>query len=75
MLAYCDKIADAIRKAMIRSDPDGIIGPVGQIKMDLHPVGWILCQHQENYDGVGHERQGLLSNSRRAAYDGFGRKR
>ena len=39
MLAYCDKIADAIRKAMIRSDPDGIIGPVGQIKMDLDPVG------------------------------------
>ena len=39
MLAYCDKIADSIRKAMIRSDPDGIIGPVGPIKMDLHPVG------------------------------------
>ena len=39
MLAYCDKIADSIRKAMICSDPDGIIGPVGPIKMDLHPVG------------------------------------
>ena len=39
MLAYCDKIADSIRKAMIRSDPDGIIGPVGPIKMDLDPVG------------------------------------
>jgi len=39
MLAYCDKIADSIRKAMIQSDPDGIIGPVGPIKMDLHPVG------------------------------------
>ena len=38
-LAYCDKIADSIRKAMIKSDPDGIIGPVGPIKMDLHPVG------------------------------------
>ena len=38
-LAYCDKIADAIRKALIKSDPDGIIGPVGPIKMDLHPVG------------------------------------
>ena len=39
MLAYCDKIADSIRKAMIKSDSDGIIGPVGPIKMDLHPVG------------------------------------
>lgn len=37
-LAYCDKIADSIRKAMIKSDPDGIIGPVGPIKMDLHPT-------------------------------------
>jgi len=39
MLAYCDKIADSIRRAMIKSDPDGIIGLVGPIKMDLHPVG------------------------------------
>jgi hypothetical protein len=39
MLAYCDKIADSIRRAMIKNDPDGIIGPVGPIKMDLHPVG------------------------------------
>ena len=38
-LAYCDKIADSIRKALIKSDPDGIIGPVGPIKMDLHPTG------------------------------------
>lgn len=41
MLAYCDKIADSIRTALIKSDPDGIIGPVGPIKMDLHPTeGW-----------------------------------
>jgi len=38
-LAYCDKIADSIRKALIKSDPDGIIGPVGPIEMDLHPEG------------------------------------
>jgi len=37
-LAYCDKIADSIRKALLKSDPDGIIGPVGPIKMDLHPT-------------------------------------
>jgi hypothetical protein len=37
-LAYCDKIADSIRKALIKSDPDGIIGPVGPIQMDLHPT-------------------------------------
>ena len=38
-LAYCDKIADSIRKALLKSDPDDIIGPVGPIEMDLHPVG------------------------------------
>ena len=38
-LAYCDKIADSIRTALIKSDPTGIIGPVGPIKMDLDPVG------------------------------------
>ena len=37
-LAYCDKIADSIRKALIKNDPDGIIGPVGPIQMDLHPT-------------------------------------
>jgi hypothetical protein len=37
-LAYCDKIADSIRKALIQSDPTGIIGPVGPIQSDLHPT-------------------------------------
>ena len=37
-LAYCDKIADSIRKALIKPDPDNIIGPVGPVKMDLHPT-------------------------------------
>lgn len=37
MLAYCDKIASVIRKALLKYDEDGIIGPVGPISMDLHP--------------------------------------
>jgi len=37
-LAYCDKIADSIRKALVKADPTGIIGPVGPIEMDLHPT-------------------------------------
>ena len=41
-LAYCDKIADTIRKALASRDPDGLIGEVGSIKWDLHPVeGWM----------------------------------
>lgn len=43
MLAYCDKIADVIRKSLLKYDPDNIIGLVGPIKMDLHPVeGYFL---------------------------------
>ena len=38
-LAYCDKIADVIRKALDSRDPDGIIKEVGRIQMDLHPEG------------------------------------
>ena len=38
MLVYCDKIADVVRKALLKYDPDGIVGLVGQIKMDLHPT-------------------------------------
>lgn len=37
MLAYCDKIAYTIRNALVKYDPDGIIGLVDGIKMDLHP--------------------------------------
>ena len=36
-LAYCDKIADVIRKSLLKYDADGIVGLVGPIKMDLHP--------------------------------------
>ena len=39
MLAYCDKIADTIRKSLLKHDPDGIIGLVDGIKWDLHPEG------------------------------------
>ena len=38
-LAYCDKIADTIKKALDSRDPDGIIREVGRIEMDLDPVG------------------------------------
>jgi hypothetical protein len=43
-LAYCDKIADTIRKALVKYDTDGILnGPVGPIKSDLDPVGgWFV---------------------------------
>lgn len=42
-LAYCDRIAAAIREALIKSDPVGIIGPVGPIQSDLDPVGgWFV---------------------------------
>ena len=38
-LAYCDKIADVIRKSLLKYDPDDIIGLVGPVKFDLHPDG------------------------------------
>jgi hypothetical protein len=43
MLAYCDKIADIIRKSLLSYDPDNIVGLVGAVKMDLHPLeGYFL---------------------------------
>lgn len=38
MLAYCDKIADQIRKSLLKYDPDNIIGLVDAVRMDLHPT-------------------------------------
>jgi len=41
-LAYCDKIADTIQKALkvaVALDTDGIVAEVGKIEWDLHPVG------------------------------------
>ena len=37
-LAYCDRIAAAIREALVKSDPVGIIAQVGRVEMDLHPT-------------------------------------
>ena len=37
-LAYCDKIADVVRKALLKYDPDNIIGLIGPIEYDLHPT-------------------------------------
>ena len=43
MLAYCDKIADVCRKALMQFDSDNIIGLVGPVEMDLHPTeGWFV---------------------------------
>lgn len=43
MLAYCDKIADVIRKALLKYEPDDIVAQVGPIKMDLHPkLGYFM---------------------------------
>ena len=38
-LAYCDKIADTIKKALDSRDPDGIISEAGRIKWDLDSRG------------------------------------
>ena len=37
MLAYCDKIADVVRKSLLKYDPDGIVSFVNGVSMDLHP--------------------------------------
>lgn len=43
MLAYCDKIADVVRSALLKYDPDNIIESVGNVKLDLHPTeGYML---------------------------------
>jgi len=38
MLAYCDKIADTVRKSLLKYDPDGIIGLIEPTQWDLHPT-------------------------------------
>jgi len=43
MLAYCDKIADTVRRALSQDDEDGIIAMCSFPKMDLHPTeGYFL---------------------------------
>ncbi len=56
MMVYCDKIADTVRKALLKYDSDGIIGPVEGIKSDLHPKGgWFVSPKKtiELYDMNG----------------------
>jgi len=38
-VAYCDKIADVCRNALLKYDPDQIIGFVSNIKLDLSNEG------------------------------------
>ena len=43
MLAYCDFIADTIKKAFTNDKPENLIAQVGSVKMDLHPIdGYFL---------------------------------
>jgi len=46
MLAYCDKIADTIQKALkvaVSLDKDEIIADVSGVQLDLHPTeGWFV---------------------------------
>lgn len=43
MIAYCDKIADVVRKALLKYDQDDIIGLIEPIEWDLHPTeGYML---------------------------------
>ena len=39
MIAYCDKIAYVVRQALLKYDPDEIIGLVEPIKWDLDNYG------------------------------------
>lgn len=50
MLAYCDKIADTIRKSLLKYDPDNIIGLVDRVKMDLHPTEGYFVSTKKTID-------------------------
>ena len=50
MLAYCDKIADTIRKALLKYDEDQIIGLVDRVKMDLHPTEGYFVSTKKTID-------------------------
>ena len=49
-MAYCDKIASVIRKALLKSDPDNIIGLVDRVKMDLHPTEGYFVSTKKTLD-------------------------
>jgi hypothetical protein len=43
LLRYCDYIAHRIQRALSTEDSEQIIGKVGSVKSDLHPVGgWMV---------------------------------
>jgi len=46
-LVYTDKFAAAIKDALNRHDPDGIIAGCGSVRLDLHPVGGYLVSHKK----------------------------
>jgi hypothetical protein len=50
MLAYCDKIADTVRKSLLKYDPDGIICFVEPIKWDLHPEGGYMLSTKKTIE-------------------------
>jgi hypothetical protein len=55
-LAYCDKIADTIRRALLKHDADQILGPVGKTEWDLHPTEGYLVSTKKSmvmYDTNG----------------------
>jgi len=49
-LAYCDKIADVVRKALLKYDPDNIIGLIDPIKWDLHPTKGYFVSTKKTID-------------------------
>ena len=50
MLAYCDKIADTIRKSFLQYDPDHIIGLVKGVEWDLHPEGGYMVSTKKTIE-------------------------
>jgi hypothetical protein len=50
MMVYCDKIASVIRQALLKSDPDNIIGFVYPVKMDLHPTEGYFVSTKKTLD-------------------------
>ncbi len=49
-MVYCDKIADVIRKGLLKYDPDQIIGLVGGVKYDLHPEDGYFVSTKKTID-------------------------
>ena len=62
-LAYCDKIADVVRKALLKHDPDGIIGLIDPIKMTLIRMG--IQFNKKDYRYVRYEHEKVSHNNRR----------